>query len=110
LIIRYIGLLFLALSFNALAINEPASTFSIHSLSTPGGGIAIVRFNSKTGETYYRKKGKFNRVLDKTIIPSGSYDIELMSWPTGWGMLRINTKTGDSWVTKNFMWQKILNK
>ncbi|MFT6221165.1 MAG: hypothetical protein ACJA0C_000565 [Candidatus Endobugula sp.] len=108
--IKYLGFLLFIFSLNSFATNEPDDVFSIHTIATSGGNTAIVRFNSHTGEAYYRKNGKFDMVLDQTIIPAGSYALELMSWPTGWGLLRINTKTGEVWVTKSFIWQKIPNK
>jgi hypothetical protein len=107
---KYIGFLLLLFSFNTLAINESDEVFSIHSILTANGNTAIVRFNSRTGEAHYRKNGKFRLILDRTIMTSGSYALELMSWPTGWGLLRINTKTGKAWVAKNLIWEEIINE
>ena len=107
---RCIGFIFFIFSLQVFAINESDKVFSIHSIPTSNGDTAIVRFNSLTGEAYYRKNGKFRIVLDRTIVPPGSYALELMSWSTGWGLLRIDTKTGETWVAKNLIWQKITNE
>lgn len=107
---KLIGIFLFILSLSACTADRSDGVYSIHSIPTSGGRVAIVRFNENTGETWYRKRGKFKIVIDQTIMPSGSYSLELMSWSTGWGLLRINNETGETWVAKDLIWEEIIDE
>lgn len=104
--IRVVLILFIFFSNFAFADEENKTEFSAIAVHF-NGKVAIVRFEKNSGDTWYRKNGKFKMILDKNVLPQGKYRIESMSLSNGWGLLRINEETGETWVTESYGWQKI---
>jgi hypothetical protein len=102
----FVFLLLISISgCSSLSAKDEVYALKIVSLSEEGK-TRHVKFNVKTGETWWASNTEWRKIQEPVPIPESIYDVEIVSTDESWRAIRIDKRTGDSWKNSRGTWVK----
>lgn len=106
---RY-GALIVAILFGisgcgSLGTEHGTYALEIVSLSQEGK-TRHVKFNIRTGETWWASNTEWRKIKDPSPIPESLYDVKIVSTGESWRAIRIDRNSGTSWKNSRGAWVK----
>jgi len=99
-------------------VKEPAPKPDAPPAKPPGPGCAlrhiilgdqlhVVRFHTKTGESWHLGGDTFHPLAEFGKVPAGEFDLTLITGTKDWMAFRIDRKAGTTWILQANIWQEV---
>jgi hypothetical protein len=99
-------------------VTEPAPKLGAAPAKAPGPDCAlrhivvgeqlhVVRFHTKTGETWHLSGDTFAPMGEFGKVPAGDFDLTMIASKKDWMAFRLDRKSGKSWLLQANIWAEI---